>query len=221
MITMIAMFKRVARSDCSRRKFLGSALAATAVVAGLAGGLAPVPGHAQDVEQSKAFVQDVADRLLALVRAPGTAQDKRDALKALLDETAAMSLIARYAVGRPWKDMSETQRDAYVAAFKNYLSRTYSSRFTDYKGESLEILNATDQGKKGVFVLSQVKIPGGEPIDVEWRVSDRSGSLQIIDLYVAGVSMLITQRDEFTAMLDQRGGNIDAFISELTQRGTF
>lgn len=198
-------------------------VAVIAAISGLwmadAAGFSPVQSaYAQDAEASKSYVKEVADRMVALIKAPTTEQQKRVEFKEMMNDTAAMGLIAKYVAGRPWKEMSDAQRDTYRKAFEDYLARTYVSRFNDYQGETLDVVRATDQGKKGIFVMTQVARPGAEPIDVEWRVSDRTGELKVIDIYVEGVSMLITQRDEFASMIDQKRGDIDAFIAELKAR---
>ena len=42
-----------------------------------------------------------------------------------------------------------------------------------------------------------------------------SGSL---DVYVAGVSMKVTQRDEFASVIQRNGGRVEALIAQLRQK---
>ena len=42
---------------------------------------------------------------------------------------------------------------------------------------------------------------GGAPVRVDWRVRRMSGAFKITDVVVEGVSMSITQRDEFSAVI--------------------
>jgi phospholipid transport system substrate-binding protein len=50
-------------------------------------------------------------------------------------------------------------------------------------------------------------------------VDDRSGQPLLSDLIAEGVSLSISQREEFAAMVEQRGGDIDRFIADLEGLG--
>lgn len=69
-----------------------------------------------------------------------------------------------------------------------------------------------------MLVLSQVNVPGEQPIDVNWKVRDEKGSFKIIDVTVSGISMSVTQRDEFTAVINQNGGRVQGLIDALRRK---
>jgi ABC-type transporter MlaC component len=48
---------------------------------------------------------------------------------------------------------------------------------------------------------------------VDWRLRNVEGSLSIIDLLIDGVSLLVTKRSEFAAIVEQ--GSIDELLAEL------
>ena len=54
---------------------------------------------------------------------------------------------------------------------------------------------------------------------VDWQVSDRSGAVKMINLYIEGVSMLSTERNEVRAILESKRNNLDALIADLQRRG--
>ena len=58
-------------------------------------------------------------------------------------------------------------------------------------------------GRGDVLVRSKVLPASGENLDVDWRVRDRDGRLMIIDLIVEGVSLLVSQRSEFAAVIER------------------
>ena len=47
---------------------------------------------------------------------------------------------------------------------------------------------------------------------------NRGGALKITDVYVGGVSMKVTQRDEFSAVIQRNGGQIGALLVQLRQK---
>ena len=64
---------------------------------------------------------------------------------------------------------------------------------------------------------SDLTLADGRKIPVNWRV--RCGkSLKIIDVLEEGVSMAITQRDEFSAIINRSGGKLDGLIIALRKK---
>ena len=58
--------------------------------------------------------------------------------------------------------------------------------------------------------------PSGPPIDAEWRVRVIHGEYRIIDITIEGVSMAVTKRSEFSAVIQSKG--IDGLIAALRVR---
>ena len=188
-----------------------------AVIGGLAGlGLVPVfPAWALSVSDAEGFIKTVLEELRDLIRNKIDGEVGAARFLALLEDKAALPQFGKFAVGRAWRDMSPAQQDAYMAAFKDYIAKTYQKRFGDYAGEDIVISSSRDLGKKGVLVQSQLTRPNGQSFDIEWLVSDRLGPTKLADIVFEGVSLSITMRELFGGMLEQRNGDIDSFIADL------
>ncbi len=52
---------------------------------------------------------------------------------------------------------------------------------------------------------------------MHWRVRG-DDELRIIDVIVEGVSMAITHRDEFSSVINQKGGKIDELLIMLRKK---
>ncbi len=50
----------------------------------------------------------------------------------------------------------------------------------------------------------------------DWRIRTGPAGPKVIDVYVEGISMLNTQRQEFAAVIDQRG--IEGLMDEMRAR---
>jgi len=193
-----------------RRSFLtlaASGLLAVSLSAGTA--LAASP------EAAKAMVETVSVRLIDLIKQPGTPQSKVGPLKSLMEANVDVRQVAGFALGRYARGTTPDQRDRYVAAYSDYIARTYADRFSEYGGETIRITGAQDFGNKGVFVRSEVNY-NGQPVTIGWQVqNDRSGQMKIVDINVDGLSMAESQRADFTRMIAGMGGDVDAFITRL------
>ena len=133
----------------------------------------------------------------------------------LLDRKVAVPQVGKFAMARNWREMNSGQQDAYQAAFRGYISRTYAKRFGDYSGEDIVVTGSTDAGSKGILVKSVLKRPNAKDTTVEWLVTDRLGAPRVADIIFEGISLSITLREVFGGMVEKRNGNIDLFISDL------
>jgi len=165
--------------------------------------------------EATAFVQTVVDRVIGLINANPTTEARRSEFRGVLTDVAAMPQIGKFAAGRSWREMNEAQQGKYETVFVDYIATVYARRFEEYSGETLKVTGNQAMGD-GVFVVkTEVMRPGAQPIRIEWLVSDRSGATRIDDITIEGVSLAITQREEFAAMI-AKTGSIDAFLAELS-----
>ncbi|MEX2517934.1 MAG: ABC transporter substrate-binding protein [Paracoccaceae bacterium] len=170
---------------------------------------------ALSMDAAQEFVTGLITELRVLVQNNRSGADGAAEFLALLERKSALDPVGRFAMGRAWREMDETQQTAYQTAFRSYISRTYQNRFSEYAGEDITIFGATDAGQKGVLVKSHLVRPSSEPVDVEWLVDDRSGAPLLSDILFEGVSLAITLRETFGGMLEKRNGDINQFIADL------
>ncbi|MEM9211194.1 MAG: ABC transporter substrate-binding protein [Pseudomonadota bacterium] len=134
--------------------------------------------------------------------------------KKIFDTYADVPIIARSSLGVTWRSATDAQRRAYSAAFRSYVAEKYGNRFDEFSGAEITVTGA-NKTKRGYVVNSTAKLPSGSSVAVEWQVSDASGSAKVFDIYIEGISMLVTERGEIGAMLDARGGNLDQLIADI------
>ena len=63
---------------------------------------------------------------------------------------------------------------------------------------------------------TEIVRPSGPPITAEWRVRVIDGKYRIIDIAIEGISMAVTKRSEFSAVIQSSG--IDGLIAALRLR---
>ena len=194
----------------SRRTLL--ALAAMALLPRAA---AAELGQAQ-IDGAQAFIANLAEQALAVLRRQDISLEEREAVfRKLLREGFDMSFIARFVLGRHWREMSVEQQAEYLEVFSEYVLQTYSRRLGGYAGQSFAVTGARPAGKQDVIVQTRIDQPSGAPISADWRVRVGDG-YRIVDIMVEGVSMAVTQRSEFGAVV-QRGG-VTGLVEALRAR---
>jgi len=127
---------------------------------------------------------------------------------------ADVSTISRYVLGADARNATTKQLAEFGDVFVAYVARKYCSYFKDFIGGEIKVLGSRAV-KKYFEVKTSAKLRGQEPMEVLFHVSDRSGSLLLFNLYVEGVSMLLSERNEIGSMLDKRRGDLDKLIADM------
>ena len=173
------------------------------------------PALALSTTEAERFMVGVVGDLRGLIDSGASGAEGAERFLAILEEKAAIDQVAKFALGRNWRAMSDAQQSAYLTAFRGYMSRTYARRFNEYSGEDIVVDGSVDAGRKGVLVNSTLVRPNAQNVTVEWLVTDRLGPPKLADIVFEGVSLSITLREVFGGMVEKRGGDIDQFIADL------
>lgn len=165
------------------------------------------------------FVAQLGERAIAVLSQEDLAPAaRRESLAELLSDGFDVELIARLALGRPYRELDPQQRADYERLFRAFVLATYSARLERYAGERLVVLRETATSSGDIVVASEIRRAGAEPLRVDWRVRLGPDGPKIVDVIVEGVSMVVTQRNEFQAVVAARG--IAGLLDLLRERGT-
>ena len=172
----------------------------------------------QTVDDPAQFVRSLGQRAIDLLADEAlSAADRKRAFRELLIDRFDMTSIGRLVMGRHWRRATAAQKDVFGPLFEDYVVTTYGSRLDAYSGEQLTVGNARRATDKVMAVSSQVTRQRGQPVDVDWRLHRKNDRWYIIDVVIEGISMVISQRSEFTTVINQRGG-IDGLIENIRTR---
>lgn len=164
------------------------------------------------------FIRSVGQNAIDSLTDKAITQDQREErFRKILNAKFEVKLLARFTLGRFWRRATETQQKEYTSLFEDFIVKAYAARFADYKGENFVVGKIRNINERDNLVQSEVVLTDGRKIPVHWRV--RNGTeLKIVDVLVEGVSMAITQRDEFSAIINQNGGKIDGLLAALRKK---
>jgi len=164
------------------------------------------------------FIDSMAQKALDFLGNEKLSYDeKANEFRKLLQDSFDMDTIGRYALGRYWRVATPEERKEYQKLFRNMVVEVYSDRFRDYEGQHVETRSARADGNKDTIVTSFIVPEEGAEIQVDWRVRYKKGHYQIVDVVVEGVSMSVTQRSDFSSVIQRGGGDIQVLISHLKQ----
>lgn len=182
----------------------------------------PALAQADNSKGASEFVQSLGDKAIStLADKTVTPEQAGRTFRNMLQNSFDIDLIGKFALGAAnWKSATPEQKQKYMKLFEKLVVQIYSDRFKLYSGESFKVLSATSEDERDTYVNSHIARPepGAPPVQVDWRVRTKGGSHKIIDVIVEGVSMSVTQRSEFSAVIQKNGGNIAEFLDVLEQR---
>jgi len=177
------------------------------------------PGAHKDAHTTaQVFVRTLAQDAVASLTGRDVTHGQREAaFRRLLVQHFDVPQIGKWALGRYWRVASPAEQAEYLELFEQFIVSTYAHRFRDYTNEQLEVVEVRramdDDG--GLVVHSHIVRDQPKPIRVEWRLATPDGGYKIVDVVVEGVSMVQTQRSEFSSVILRNGGKVAGLITEL------
>jgi phospholipid transport system substrate-binding protein len=200
-----------------RRAFICGAAAAFAAATGYQV-KAQTPASASAPDGGK-FVSDLASRAVAELTTGEMAMSERvSRLRRMLTEAFDVPAIGRFVLGRYWRVASESERAEYLRLFENFIVQTYIHRFNDFAGAQLRVVQ-TRPGQDGeVIATLEAGLPGKQPARFDVRMRRDNSAFKIFDVVVEGISMSVTQRDDFSAVIQRNGGKVEGLLASLREK---
>lgn len=166
-----------------------------------------------------AFVKHLGDTaLMSLTENTISRAERENRVRKILNDNFDVKTIGKFALGTYWRTATEEEKTSYMKLFEDMVVTTYTSRFEGYSGQTLEVGEAVATGKD-LVVASKIVQKDGPAISIDWRLREKKeGGLRIIDVIVEGVSMSVTQRSDFSSVIQQGGGKISYLIDVLKKR---
>lgn len=204
--TMRSILKEFYRStllDPSRLRRWMTAGAMSLVLLGPAGTAAAATPAQDDPAE---FVSTVGKQVIQVLAAPDLEADQRSRhFSDIFVHALDLDTMARRVLGRHWRSASDAQRDRYTALFRNYVVNLYADQLGNYAGATFTVLRQKSLRKNESLVVARIKREFGPPLAMNFRVRQTNDRLRIIDLTVAGVSLVVTKRSEFDTIIRHEG----------------
>ena len=148
-----------------------------------------------------------------------SSEEKEEKFGELFDNNFDIPSISRFVLGKYWKSASLDQKKEFIKTFRNYIVKTYSTRFNDYSGQNLKLVKFENESNPKLFLVYTVlETPDAPLIKINWRVGKKKDKFVILDIVIEGISLAVTQRSEFVSVIEQNNGKIDSLISLLKEK---
>ena len=170
---------------------------------------------------SGAFVSDLANKAVDLLGSEKTTVKQQEIrFRALLRDGFAVEKIGRFVLGKYRRNASEKEINEFLGLFEDYVVSLYSSAFRKFSGENFDVARVVKtRSPQDTMVITHVNSedPAG-PTKVIFQVRKFKAKYKILDVRIEGVSMIVTQRDEFTGFIQNNGGEIAPLLEALRNK---
>jgi phospholipid transport system substrate-binding protein len=125
--------------------------------------------------------------------------------------------MTQLAAGRFWRQASAQQQKALSEEFRTLLVYTYSGALSQIRNETVDFKPfRASPGDQEVVVQSQVNLTRGEPITLNYRLTQTPQGWKIIDINVLGAWLVETYKSTFSSEIGKNG--VDGLIKKLHDR---
>ncbi|SMY36567.1 phospholipid-binding protein MlaC [Photobacterium andalusiense] len=184
----------------------------------------PMLAQAATVDQTNPYkmMDKVSAHLFGTLKAEQKKiQANPEELRVIVKQELLPYINARYAaykvLGANLRNTTAEQRDAFTAAFTDYLVASYAQVLTQYTDQKIELESPKPVPADRSIISVRVDIidPQRPPIrlDFKLRLNKKTKEWQGFDMVAEGVSMLSTKQSEWSGQLRTKG--IDAVTQSL------
>ena len=174
--------------------------------------------YAKSVEPD-VFVQSTVNRASAILTKSISKEDKMNELKLIAKDTVDIKGIGLYTLGSFRKNLSDSQKNEYSNLFENYFLKTFSSRLSEYTNPKIEVTDKKVLNKNYTIVNSVLVGTSERPeVKIDWRIYTKNPDNPLIrDLIIEGLSLVRTQKEEFSSILNSNNGDINSLFKVLEE----
>jgi phospholipid transport system substrate-binding protein len=133
---------------------------------------------------------------------PAAAEKRRLEIRRAAGRLFDFEEMARRTLARHWSDRTPSEREEFVALFRDLLERSYLSRLEHYSGEHIVYLGETVDGD---FATVRSKILTGRTSEIalSYRLHQQSSRWAIYDVLIEGVSFVGNYRSQFNRIISK------------------
>jgi phospholipid transport system substrate-binding protein len=169
--------------------------------------------------EADVFVQSTVNRASEILNNKLSKEEKIEKLKVIASETVDIKAIGFYTLGATRKNISKAQIKQYEALFEKYFLKSFASRLAEYSNPEIEVISKKKLNENYTMVSSILVSTESRPeVKIDWRVYTKNPeNILIRDLIIEGLSLVRTQREEFSSIIQSNNGDIGPLFTILEE----
>ncbi len=148
------------------------------------------------------------------LKQPAKANERRQLLEKVVGERFDYPEMSRRALGAPWANLSDKEKEEFVSLFQTLLVNSYADKVEAYSGEGVQYIN--ERTEKDYAEVRTKVLTGKTEIPLDYRLLNKASIWRVYDVVVDGVSLVNNYRGQFTKIL--RSGTYGDLIDQLRKK---
>lgn len=181
-----------------------------AVCASLITAHAPELAFADLAPDAGSVVTDAVNRTMLALKDDRISDTEADSILELID----IEGVARFSLGRHWRNQSLSEQTDFVEAFRFFARAQLRDHLAQLAGAEIETVRSIERRPGDMIIVTKVTGIGDAEYLVSWRVTAGDG-WKIADIEILGIWFAIEQRAQFATILDRNGGDIRSLMRKL------
>jgi phospholipid transport system substrate-binding protein len=163
------------------------------------------------------FVQSTVNRAAKTLGGSLTKEERVEKLKEIASETVDIQGIGYYTLGAYRKNINDEVIKKYEILFEQYFLKSFASRLAEYSNPEIEVVSKKKLDENYTMVSSILVSTEQRPeVKIDWRIYTKDPeNPKIRDLIIEGLSLVRTQREEFSSIIQGNNGDINALLDVL------
>ena len=163
------------------------------------------------------FVQSTVNRAAKTLGGNLTKEERVEKLKEIASETVDIQGIGYYTLGAYRKNINDEVIKKYEILFEQYFLKSFASRLAEYSNPEIEVVSKKKLNENYTMVSSILVSTEQRPeVKIDWRIYTKDPeNPKIRDLIIEGLSLVRTQREEFSSIIQGNDGDINALLVVL------
>jgi len=168
-------------------------------------------------EAPDALVRKTVDEVLAAIKQTHDQKKLQEIAEAKVLPYFDFKEMTKLAAGRSWSQASAAQQDALEKAFRTLLVRTYTVALTRSSGEAkVDVRPVSAANTDDVVVKTVATEPGGQPVQIDYRMAKTPGGWKVYDVIVENLSLVTNYRSSFQSEITRSG--VDGLIKAIEDK---
>ncbi len=161
----------------------------------------PVASAAQTATES---VKSTIDEVIYILNSeelnqPGRSVERRQKIEHVIRQGVSYEDMAKRALGRPWLELTDSERQEFVALFVQLLRDTFACRIDNYTNEQVLYLSERRE-ENFAEVRAKLMAPKTETV-LDFRLADVLGHWHVYDVVIDGASIVSNYHAQFASII--------------------
>ena len=130
---------------------------------------------------------------------PGRSEERRHHIEEIIRHRVSYEQMAQRALGVPWKQLNDTERQEFVRLFVQLLRDRFANKIDQYFDE--QIFYRSEQ-REGSFAEVKTTLTGSKvDTSLDFRLGNKSGDWLVYDMVIDGASIVKNYNAQFARII--------------------